>query len=252
MALGAVCAWSIDIPRIGFARDAQGRVVSINGIAGNFIAGDASAAGLTVSFSWNGSYGIRKTDSTIEWWDSSGATLATLDAPAGDAVIGFGVRSALIYSKSADALYEVKANQWRLQQVPVGLLSGDAEVLAVTGRPDSIDIAIRRPGGLFIASFDPSTGSRLAEAALTRPASAVLFLGAGAIAGAIAGIEGSTIWMARADGSEWSIDTGTPLTDLSWMGGEWLQLSSADRQYALRIRSGSDPALYTLPLAAPE
>ena len=248
MALGAVCAWSIDIPRIGFARDTEGRILAINGIAGNFVAGDASSDSRTVSFSWNGSYGIRKTDSTIEWWDNSGTALALLDAPGGDAVVGFGVQSALIYSKSTEALYEVKVNQWRMQPVAVSLSSGDEEVLAVTGRQDSVDIAIRRPGGLFIASFDRTTGSRLAEVALTRSASRALFLGDGALAG----IDGSTIWITRADGSAWSVDTGTTLTDISWMGREWLQLSSADRQYALRVRSGSEPAIYTLPQAAPE
>lgn len=247
MAIGAVCAWSIDIPRIGFARDAQGRIVSIDGIAGNFISGQVLADD-AVGFSWNGVFGIRKTDSTVEWWDNAGTRLAVIDAPAGDVVIGFGGQSALIYSKSAQIFNELKMGQWSMQQIPVSLSSTDEEVLALTGRQDTVDIAVRRGGGLFVVTFDRTTGNRVAEAALSRSATRALFLPDGAMAG----IAGSTIWIARANGSEWNIDTGVTLTGLTWMGKEWIQASAEDRLFGLRIRAGADPALYLIPEAVRE
>ena len=247
MGLGALCAWSIDIPHIGFARDAQGRIVRIDGIAGNFISGQVLADD-AVGFSWNGVFGIRKTDSTIEWWDKAGTRLAAIDAPAGDAVIGFGVQSALLYSKSAQTLNELKMGQWSLQQIPVNLSNTDEEVLAVLGRQDAVDIAVSRGGELFVASFDRTTGNRVAEIALNRSATRVLFLPDGAMAG----IDDSTIWIARADGSQWSVDAGVTLTDLTWMGKEWIQASAEDRLFGLRIRAGIDPVLYLIPEAVRE
>ena len=249
LAFGAVSAWSIDIPRIGFARDSQGTIYRVNGLAGNFVQGDPIAADTAVAFSWNGDFGIRKTDAAVEWWDNTGTRLASMDAPAGDAVIGFGVQTAWIYSKSAHTLSQVKVDQWRLQEVQVSLLPGtDEEVLAVAGGRDTVDVAVRRAEGLFVVTFDQATGSRIADRPLGKSATRVLFLADGAIAG----IDGSTIWITQADGSAWGVDAGTPLTGLAWMGREWIQVSGADFEFALRIRSGVDPALYTLPQAVHE
>ena len=236
-----VCALAIDIPRIGFARDAQGRVTAINGIAGNFVLGETAEGAL--AFSWNGSYGIRKTDSALHWLDGSGATVATLDAPPGDAVIGFGPdRTAYIFSKSARTLCQLKSTQWSMQQVPVAL-SPEEEVLAVTGGRDSVTIAVRRNEAIVLASFDAVTGSRISEAGLARTASQLLFLNDGALAGA----DGRTLWIMRADGSMWSVDTEVPLTRLAWMGRDWITASADDRQFAVRLRA--TPEVYLVPQA---
>ena len=237
-----VCALAIDIPRIGFARDAQGRVTAINGIAGNFVLGETVEGAL--AFSWNGSYGIRKTDSALHWLDGSGATVATLDAPPGDAVIGFGPdRTAYIFSKSARTLCQLKSTQWSMLQVPVAL-SPEEDVLAVTGSGDSVNVAIRRNEAIFVVTFDAVTGSRIAEAVLVRTASQLLFLNDGALAGA----DGRTLWILRADGSMWNVDLGVPLTRLAWMGRDWITASADDRQFALRLRA--EPEIYLLPQVA--
>ena len=241
VALGAVCAWSIDIPRIGFACDAQGRISVVNGIAGNFVLGDMM--GGSVAFSWNGAIGVRKTDSALELWDSTGTVAATFDVPPGEAVIGFGPdnTTAWIYSPADRALVQVKPDG--LQRVPAGVI-GEA-VLALTGGVTSVDIAIRREARLYIATFDVPSGSRTAEVSLAHTASSILFAGGGAIAG----VDGSVVWITRADGSEWSVDTGVALTAMAWMGRDWIQISAVDRQFALRLRPGSDPVIFLLPQA---
>lgn len=241
-----VCALAIDIPRIGFARDAQGRVKAINGIAGNFVLGEIAEGAL--AFSWNGSYGIRKTDSALHWLDGSGATVATFAAPAGDAVIGFGDgQAAYIFSKSAGMLCQLKSTQWSTQQVPVAL-SPDEEVLAVTGDRDSVTIAVRRNEAIFVAAFNLASGSRLTEFALVRTASHLLFLNDGALAG----VDGSTLWIGRADGSQWSVDTGIALNGLAWMGRDWMVVLADDRQFVLRVLGNADPKVYLLPQAVIE
>ena len=238
----AVCALAIDIPRIGFARDAQGRVVAVNGIAGNFVSGEPGA--YTEALAWNGSYGIRKTQSTLDWLDESGAMVATFNAPKGAVVIGFGSGQAVwIFSKSERTLCQLKSTQWSLQQVPVAL-SPDEEVLAVSGGRDSVSLAVSRSAGLFVVTFDLITGARTAEAASPRTASQLLFLADGALAGA----SGSLLWITQADGSMWSVDTGVTLTGLSWMGRDWVQISADDRQFAVRL-GRTMPEAYVLPQA---
>ncbi len=241
MAIGSVCAWSIDIPRIGFARDAQGRVVVVNGIAGNFLVDETASIVVSTAFSWNGITGLRKTEATVELWDASGAVSATFDAPAAGeaaAVVGFGSQDAWLYSNSN--LYRV--SPLRMQQVPVSLSSTEEVVLALAGGRKTIDIAVRRAGAVYVATFDLGSGARVAEAPIARAAStALLFLDDGRMAG----VDGSTLWVTRADGSEWSVDTGVvALEGMAWMGREWIQ---AGNGLALRIRAGAEPALYVLP-----
>lgn len=241
LALGPACAWSIDIPRIGFARDAQGHVVAINGIAGNFLVDETPSAATATAFSWNGVTGVLKTDAAVELWDASGVVVATIDSPtAGDAIIGFGEQGAWVYSKSI--LYRV--SELRMQQIPVSLSSTEEVVLALAGGRETIDIALRRAGAVYIATFDIGSGSRVAEVPIARRASTVLlFLGGGRMAG----VDGLALWVTRADGSEWSVDTGVALGSLAWMGREWIQAGSG---LALRIRAGAEPALYGLPRTA--
>ena len=241
LTLGSACAWSIDIPRIGFTRDAQGRVVAVNGIAGNFLVDETASTVASTAFSWNGVTGVRKTDAAVELWDASGTVVATMDGSgAGDAVIGFGEHGAWIYSKSV--LYHV--SELRMQQIPVSLSSTEEVVLALASGRETIDIAVRRAGAVYVATFDLGSGSRVSEVSIARGAStALLFLGGGRMAG----VDGSALWVTRADGSEWSVDTGEAIGGLAWMGREWIQAGSG---LALRIRVGAEPALYVLPRMA--
>ena len=181
--LGALClchsAWAIDIPHIGYARDTQGLVHPIDGVSGNFLVGDPVASDAAVAFASNGIFGIRKTDTSLEWWDASATKRATLDAPPGGVVIGYdrsNSQTAWIYSKTARTLCEV-TTQWRMVDVPVSLLTPEQEeVLAVAGGRDSVDIALRRGSTIFVATFDIASGSRTAETALNVPSSSHLLL----------------------------------------------------------------------------
>ena len=245
---GVGCAWGIDIPRVGFMRDAQGRVIAVNGLAGNFVLDDTAAVAETATaFAWNGSYGIRKTESSLEWWDASGTRVAAVDAPTGDVVFGLGADTAYVFSKSTRTLFQWRSTQWSVQQVPVGVATPEDEVLALTGDRDSVTLALRRNGTLAIAAFDIRSGSRLPEIVLARSASHVLFLNDGGIAG----LDGSTFWIQRADGSGWSADTGSTLVGLTWMGREWVHATAEDRGFAVRIRAGRDPEIYLLPSVEP-
>lgn len=238
--LTTLTTWAIDTPRIGFTRDTQNHIIPIDGIAGNLIAGDPIADD-TLAFSWNGVFGIRKTDSTIEWWNQSGEIKA-FDAPAGAVIIGYAQpQSALIYSKSAQTLNELTADHLTLQPI----LKIEEDVLALRGTQTSIDIAIRRNGQLFILTLDRTTGST-SQVQLTKSASNLLLLPDGSIVG----IEGSTIWITRRDASEWTTDTGVTLNDLAQIGNNWIEATAPDRQFALQIRPGSDPGMYTIPQAA--
>jgi hypothetical protein len=249
-AAACLCCWAIDIPRIGFARDLEGRVRPIDGVSGNFVVGEPVASDATVAFAWNGTIGIRKLETSLEWWDSTGTNLMTLDAPAGAAVIGFdrsNSQTAWIYSKAAQTLVELTQGQWETVEVPAAL-SRDEEVLALAGNRATVDIAVKRGDGIFVATFNQANGSRVGEISLGMPGtSRVLLLQDGSIVG----VTGSTIWLRRADGSQWSTDSkgssGPDLLDLSIMGREWIQLTFPTRQLALRIHSAADPVLYTIP-----
>ena len=72
----------IETPRIGFWRDAQNRVRSLHGVAGNFIPGVAVREGV-VAFAWYGDGGWLRSADGIERLDASGATVARL--PDGEA-----------------------------------------------------------------------------------------------------------------------------------------------------------------------
>ena len=244
MAVAAVCAQAIEIPRIGFARDAERRVTVVNGLAGNFVLG-ATMAEPSAAFSFNGSLGVRITQATVELWDASGAVVTTAETPAGDApIVGLGGDAAWLFSKSVFRLRE------RLQPVPAALSNTEEEVLALTGGRDStVVIAVRRSTGIFLATFDVGSGARVAEAALGRPASHVLLLEDG---GGVVGIEGSTLWVQRTDGTQWSADVGAELGGLAWMGREWIHVAGRNSQFALRLRSSGDPKVYALPQAVGE
>jgi len=240
-----LAAWPIDVPRVGYARDSQGLVRPLDGVSGNFLIGDPLADDPAVAFAWNGTLGIRKTDASLEWWDSAGVRVASVDAPAGDVVIGFdrAGSSAWVFSKSDQTLSEVALSQWRMgvRTVPASLANAEEEVLAVAGGRDSVDVAVRRAEGIFVVTFDRVSGSRISEVAVTRGASRVLLLGDGSIAG----IDESTVWLRRVDGSEWSVDTGVALADLSPMGRDWIQAGT----FALRVGGASEPRLYQIPEA---
>jgi hypothetical protein len=210
----------------------------LDGVAGNFLIGDPLAEDAAVAFAWNGAFGIRKTDSVLEWWDSAGARVDSADAPAGDAVIGSG----LVYPKSNQTLYLVTLVQWRmvLSVVPASLSGTEEEVLALAGGRSTIDVAVRRAEGIFVVTFDRSSGARVSELAVVRNASRVLLLADGSVVG----IDGSTIWLRRADGSEWSFDTSVALTDLSVMARDWLQAGP------FAVRLAGEPKVYQIPEAA--
>jgi hypothetical protein len=253
MALGAVSACAIDIPHIGYTRDPQGMVRAIDGIAGNFLLSDPVAADEAVAFAWNGTVGIRKTQTSIEGWNGAAARSTGFDAPAGAVVIGFdrtNSQTAWIYSRSTHALFVMTPSQSSgpsgMIEVPVDVAPGE-EVLALAGGRDSVDIAVKSEDGVFVATFDRASGTRIAESALGVPrASHILLLQDGSILG----VTGSTIWLRRMDGSQWSTESGVQLRELAWMGREWIQLTGIGRQLALRIRAGSDPVLYTIPQLA--
>src|SRR5437868_3920427 len=107
-AFTALCSWAIDVPRVGYSRDAQGIVRPVDGVGGNFLLGDSLADDVALAFAWNGEFGIRKTETSLEWWESAGARVDGIDVPAGDVVIGFdwaGGQSAWVYSNNSRALY---------------------------------------------------------------------------------------------------------------------------------------------------
>ena len=241
-ALSTACAWSIGIPRVGYTRDAQGLVRAVDGIAGNFLVGDPIDARAALAFAWNGNFGIRKTDASIEWLDSTGGLAGSIDAPAGGAVLGFDRAggSAWVFFEESQTLYTVSTIQSiiHLSEVPLSLATNE-EVMALAGNLDSVDIALRRGDGIYVATFDRSSGSRLGEVALTRSASRVLLL----TDGSIAGIDGSTLWLLRLDGSDWSIDTGVGLLSLSPMASNWIQAGP------FALRTGAEPRLYQIPEA---
>ncbi|HEY3740596.1 MAG TPA: hypothetical protein VGL53_12165 [Bryobacteraceae bacterium] len=247
--LGLLClcqgVGAIDIPHIGYARDPQGMVRPVDGVSGNFRIGDPVAADPSLAFEWNGVFGIRKIAASIEWWDASATRLVTFDAPSGGAVIGYdrsNFQTAWIYSATAHTLFQVTPQSG---MVPFSLrLSMDESVVAIAGSGKSVDIALRRGGSILLATFDTASGSRTAETALNIPASSHLLL---LQDGSILGLSGSTVWLDRADGTRWSANAGPGLGELTWMGREWIQLSGPSRQSAIRIRTGSDPTLYTLP-----
>jgi len=250
IALGASAScWAIDIPRIGYARDPRGMVRAIDGVSGNFLVGDPVAADAAVAFAWNGSFGVRKTETAVELWDSTGTKTATFDAAAGAVVIGFdrsNAQTAWMYSRSARTLWQLTTAG--LDGAPVSLAKGE-EVLAVSGSSlASIEIALRRGVGIFVATFDKAGGSRTAERALGGvPASLQILL---LPDGSILGVTGAQVWLRRADGSQWMSATGHDVRELAWMGREWIQLSGPGVQLALRIRAGSDPVLYIIPAQA--
>lgn len=83
----ALCSAQISAPRIGFVRDRNGALRSVEGVAGSFILGDAIATGV-LSASFKDRHGLAKTDNELLIF-LDGQVRQRREAPGGAASFGF-------------------------------------------------------------------------------------------------------------------------------------------------------------------
>ena len=82
------CAAQIRVPEAGLARFTDGSVRRVVGVSGNFAISESILSGAT-RVSSSGRLSIAKLPDAVVVLDTGGKMTARLDAPAGDAVIGF-------------------------------------------------------------------------------------------------------------------------------------------------------------------
>lgn len=241
--------FAIDIPRVGLVRDSNGVVREIQGIAGNFATGAPLSSADTLTFAWNGSLGIRKSDTIIEVMDSLGQVVHRFDAPVpGEVVISLDVPGiARLFSNLTGELYEIDLSQWRMTRVPVNMAFPEGvSVLALAGGRDSASFVLSGPaGGLQLVQFDLASANPVSTQTLLQDhASAAVLVPGGAVLGAT----GAQLWLTRPDGTAWSQTLEFQPVAAAWMGSEWVQLrTDSGQQFAVRLRAGEDPRVYQLP-----
>lgn len=241
---------ALDPPRIGFVQDSRHAVYPVNGLAGNFLLGEAAWRGI-VSAAFSGSFGLLKTDSKLLAVDRRGKTLGSVDAPPGPALFAFAHDGspALAYLPESRTLLVWREGSF----APVRLdpvLPGSGKVLAI-GLADARQAAlvVEREDGLWELRVRLATAGVTSQVALIGVTGPLLLLANGGLIYA----ETGAVVLRNPDGPEKRIPARLP-SKLAFqqMGGDWIAVRdlAGRRAFAVCVTGGREQS-YVLPEARP-
>ena len=254
-----VCAQpALAPPSLGFIQDAAHGLRPVYGVAGNFILGTPVVEN-AVNAAFGGSFGLRKTASSLEAFGADGQLLASFDTAPGPALFAFSAdgTQALAYISAAHSLVE---------------FDGKTFQLVTLGRQVSGVLALAFPtanqAALFVREADARTFADGSATLLqmTLPldgdgtASQCVLMGVRAPllalpSGDLVYRGDAGIAIRRKDGSEVHLAASLPPRfALQQMNKDWVQLldPASNTHFAIRTTAGSE-SLYRLPetLSAP-
>jgi hypothetical protein len=237
MVASAAAQSGIRPPQLGFAGTADGTLRQVYGVAGNFILGP-SVQGKVISEAFSGSFGLLKTETTLEAFDKQGQVLASLDAAAGPALFAFSPDglTGLAYIPSSNKLVECKAGQ--LFAMPFHSELGTVLAIALSNAFEA-SLIVQREDEIW------EVGS--SERALPGITAPVLALASGRLLYH----DANGIVLRNPDNSDVHIAARLPAKfALQQMDSDWVELSdlAAGRRFAIRTLTGHE-ALYELPEA---
>ncbi|MDQ6706250.1 MAG: hypothetical protein M3Z85_09795, partial [Acidobacteriota bacterium] len=147
---GVASAQSFSLPLVGIARDETNRLRPIYGMAGNFIAGQASGEEV-ISMAFSGKAGLAKTETQLLLLDQTGAVVKQYTAPPGTARFSFHEdrTPALCYFESTGELWRVTTGALEIVTTPELEPGGQALVLSNAHREEGPVLAVA--GGLVRA-----------------------------------------------------------------------------------------------------
>ncbi len=239
----ACVAWTQgpDVPRLGWARSANGALRPIAGLAGNFVPGEPVVKE-TISAASSGAWTMAKTDRELIVLDRDGAERSRVPAASGGALFAFkpGGEPAAVYFPESGSLLLWSEGQFRTAS---WRLSEDEPVLALACPSDgTISCAVRRGGLIWLVNRDDADGRILLERALPGVTAPLLLFADGAI---LSG-DGSSLAHRMPDGFERRTELPGTVVSLAEMGDSWVTAATAKRIFAVRL-AGAVPAVFELP-----
>lgn len=244
----ALAQTALSPPQVGFMQDGSGLLRPVDGIAGNFLVGDALAANV-LSAAFSGSSGLVKTGSAVLAIDQDGRTTASLDAPDGPALFAFSPSGepALAYVPAANLL--IAWNHGAFEAMPIDLAALGGIVLSIAA-PDTghVGVVVQQDDGLWDISVVLATGEVDSRTVLPGIAAPVLLLATGELVYR----DADGIVIRKAGDAERHIKAQLPENfALQQLGDGWIQIRdlAGGLQFALRITDGREQ-LYQLPEAA--
>lgn len=246
LAAAACAQTAITPPQAGFLQDSGGSFRPVLGIAGNFLMG-APAYGAVVTAAFSGSFGLVKTDTAIVATDNQGRAIATMDAPAGPALLAFQSDGApgYAYLPGAHLLFEWTGTGF--QMVPFNSALFPAGAARAIFAPDAahVGVLVERVDGLKDVRILLATGDADSEAAIAGVRGPALFLSSGELV--YTDMNGLVV--RNPDGAEAHIlGQISRHCRLAQMGAGWVEVadSSTGSQYAVRVTAGRE-GFYALP-----
>jgi hypothetical protein len=221
----------IEVPSIGAIVYPAGALRLVQGVAGNFLVGQAAISGV-LSAACSEQLCLAKTDSKL--LSATGET----SAPAGPAVFGLDRDNALVFFAESRTFA-----RWRDNALEPLDWIVDGEVLAIRVRGEETEIAVRRDGTVWIVHPDGAIIDSIGEAA-----GPVLLLDEGVILATW----DQVILRRRgndSDASEIRFELADAKSIIA-MGPHYAAIRAGDAIYVLRTDSGRE-SLFELPGTTP-
>lgn len=222
----AICAWSqseIEVPSAGAIVDSSGSLRPVEGVAGSFVLGPATASGV-FSAACSKRLCLAKTDSKI--LSATGET----DAPPGPAIFGAEGDGAIVFFQEPRTFAHWHDNTLDLLDWTV-----DGEVLSVR----ATEIAVRQDGHVWIIHPDGSVADWIADTS-----GPVLLLEDGVLFAT-----SHELVLRHRDGSEVRFEL-IGAESIAAMGTNYAAIRTRAMTYALRTGPGRE-SLYLLPGTPP-
>lgn len=161
--VSAMAGSNIHAPLVGVARDSQGQLRVVYGMAGNFIPLDRVAAN-AVNWAFTDEGGLVKTDKHLLLLDANGRVTRTSAAPRGDVLVAPGTAhaGALYFLAGAGELWQAGAQQDRRVPLEEDAIGGQILALGAANRGRA-QLAVCRGRALWLAEVDLRTGELAGE-----------------------------------------------------------------------------------------
>ena len=230
--MSATAGSSVHAPLVGVARDSQGQLRVVCGMAGNFIPLDRVATN-AVNWAFTDEGGLVQTDQHLLLLDANGRVTRTSAAPRGGVLLAPGTAhtGALYFLAGAGELWQAGAQQDRRVPLEEDAVGGQILALGAANRGQA-QLAVCRGRALWLAEVDlragklvdeKVAGGDIGEAACKRPRADSLLL----LDGKLVFTTAKEIIVQSVNGAERTVaisGTGGALPQVRRAGNEWVEV----------------------------